>query len=65
MLQRTRLQIALADLNICYTAPRCIDPVVACEKIKLATDQRFSCYDRQEESIDLMNYDMMKIGYGY
>lgn len=24
------------------------DPVVACEKIKLATDMRFSCYDKEE-----------------
>ena len=32
------------------------DPVVACEKIKYATDQRFSCYDRQEEEINSDNY---------
>lgn len=32
------------------------DSVVACEKIKCATDQRFSCYDREEEAIDLDNY---------
>lgn len=32
------------------------DPVVACEKIKCATDQRFSCYDREEETIGLDNY---------
>ena len=32
------------------------DPVVACEKIKCATDQRFSCYDREEEAIGLNNY---------
>lgn len=32
---------------------RCVDLVVACEKIKLATDQRFSCYDREEESVNL------------
>jgi hypothetical protein len=38
---------------------------VACEKIKLATDQRFSCYDREEESIALLNYDMMRVGYAY
>ena len=42
---------------------RGVDPVVACEKIKLATDQRFSCYDREEESISLRNYDYMRIGY--
>ena len=50
--------IFLYDLEI-----RGIDPVVACEKIKLATDQRFSCYDRQEESISLRNYDYMSMGY--
>lgn len=32
------------------------DPVVACERIKAATDQRFSCYDRQEEEINMVNY---------
>lgn len=42
---------------------RSADPVVACEKIKLATDQRFSCYDRQEESISLSNYREMHYGY--
>ena len=36
-----------------------LDPVVACEKIRLATDQRFSCYDREEENISLMNYNEM------
>ena len=44
---------------------RCVDLVVACEKIKLATDQRFSCYDREEESISLDNYREMHYGYGY
>jgi len=42
---------------------RRVAPVVACEKIKLATDQRFSCYDRQEESINIRNYDYMRMGY--
>jgi len=42
---------------------RRVDPVVACEKIKLATDQRFSCYDREEESISLQNYSEMHYGY--
>jgi len=42
---------------------RRVDPVVACEKIKLATDQRFSCYDREEESICLRNYDNMRMGF--
>ena len=32
---------------------------------KLATDKRFSCYDRQEESISLMNYQEMHYGYAY
>lgn len=36
------------------------DPVVACEKIKLATDQRFSCYDRQEEEINMESYFMTR-----
>jgi hypothetical protein len=25
-----------------------IDPIIACEKIKLATDMRFTCYDKEE-----------------
>ncbi len=40
---------------------RRVDPVVACEKIKLATDQRFSCYDREEECVCLRSYDNMRI----
>ena len=31
---------------------RMIDPVVACEKIKVATDQRFTCYDIEEVDKD-------------
>lgn len=42
---------------------RGVDPVVACEKIKLATDQQFSCYDREEKSMSLRNYDYMRMGY--
>lgn len=42
---------------------RSIDPVMAHEKIKLATDQRFSCYDREEEGINLSNYREMHYGY--
>ena len=42
---------------------RRVDPVVACEKIKLATDQRFSCYDREEEGISLSNYRERNWGY--
>ena len=63
--------LSSADMHICYgiflynMEIRGIDPVMACEKIKLATDQRFSCYDREEESINLQNYDLMRIGYGY
>ena len=42
---------------------RGMDPVVACEKIKLATDQRFSGYDREEESINLLNYEHLHYVY--
>ena len=28
----------------------------ACEKIKLAKDKRFSCYNREEDSISLSNH---------
>jgi hypothetical protein len=44
---------------------RRVNPVVACEKNKLATDQRLSCYDREEESISLQNYNKMHYGYEY
>ena len=66
-----RQSLTSADMHICFgiflynMEIRGVDPVVACEKIKLATDQRFSCYDREEESIGLLNYDMMRVGYGY
>ena len=66
-----RQSLTSADMHICFgiflynMEMRRVDPVVACEKIKLATDQRFSCYDREEESIGLLNYDMMRVGYGY
>ena len=54
------------DLENLYNMEiRRVDPVVACEKIKLATDQRFSCYDREEESISLQNYNEMHYGYTY
>lgn len=43
--------VFLYNMEIRKTAP-----VVACEKIKCATDQRFSCYDREEEAIGLANY---------
>jgi len=64
-----RQSLTSADMHICFgiflynMEIRGVDPVVACEKIKLATDQRFSCYDREEESISLRNYDFMRIGY--
>ena len=60
-----RQSLTSADMHICFgiflynMEMRGVDPVVACEKIKLATDQRFSCYDRQEESISLENYNYM------
>ena len=44
---------------------RRLDPVVACEKIKLATEQCFSCYDRQEEELnrELYAYDGFSEGF--
>lgn len=60
-----RQSLTSADMHICFgiflynMEKRGVDPVVACEKIKLATDQRFSCYDREEESINLQNYSEM------
>lgn len=65
-----RQSLTSADMHICFgvflynTEIRGVDPVVACEKIKSATDQRFSCYDRQEESINLSNYEEMQY-YGH
>ena len=64
-----RQSLTSADMHICFGVflynmeIRGVDPVVACEKIKIATDQRFSCYDRQEESINLLNYNEMKSFY--
>jgi len=64
-----RQSLISADMHICFgiflynREIRGVDPVVACEKIKLATDQRFSCYDRQEESINLNSYEEMQSGY--
>lgn len=66
-----RQSLSSADMHICFgiflynMEMRRVDPVVACEKIKLATDQRFSCYDKEEESISLSNYREMHYGYGY
>lgn len=66
-----RQSLNSADMHICFgiflynMEIRHVDPVVACEKIRLATDQRFSCYDRQEESISLMNYNEMFYAHMY
>lgn len=66
-----RQSLTSADMHICFgiflynMEIRSVDPVVACEKIILATDQRFSCYDREEESISLQNYNEMHYGYEY
>lgn len=57
-----RQSLSSIDMQICFgiflynVEIRNNDPVVACEKIKSATDQRFSCYDRQEEDINIANY---------
>lgn len=57
-----RQSLTSADMHICFgiflynMEKRKTDPVVACERIKAATDQRFSCYDRQEEEINMVNY---------
>ena len=57
-----RQSLTSADMHICFgiflynMEERNTDPVVACERIKAATDQRFSCYDRQEEEINMFNY---------
>lgn len=57
-----RQSLTSADMHICFgiflynIERRGVDPVVACEKIKMATDQRFSCYDREEEGINIDNY---------
>lgn len=50
-------------MHINYYVYNMIVTVVEYEKIKLATDQRFSCYDREEVSISLKNYDYMRMGY--
>ena len=57
-----RQSLTSQDMHICFgiflynMVVRNTDPVVACERIKAATEQRFSCYDRQEEEINLVNY---------
>ncbi len=57
-----RQSLTSADMHICFgiflynMEIRHTDPIVACEKIKSATDQRFSCYDREEEEIGAYMY---------
>lgn len=64
-----RQSLTSADMHICFgiflynMEKRGVDPVVACEKIKLATDQRFSCYDREEESINMLFYEQIHYDY--
>lgn len=64
-----RQSLTSADMHVCFgiflynVEVRGLDPVVACEKIKAATDQRFSCYDREEESIRLQDYREMQYLY--
>lgn len=66
-----RQSLTSADMQICFgiflynIEIRRVDPVVACERIKKATDQRFSCYDREEESINLKNYEIINSVYDY
>ena len=58
-----RQALSPIDMLTCFSVflynieQRGLDPVVACEKIKCATDQRFSCYDRQEEEVSIANYN--------
>lgn len=64
-----RQSLISADMHICFVIflynmeKRRVDPVVTCEKIKQTTVQLFSCYDREEESSSLSNYDFMHMGY--
>lgn len=57
-----RQSLSSIDMHICFgiflynIEIRKTDPVVACEKIKYATDQRFSCYDREEEEMNTNNF---------
>ncbi len=57
-----RQSLGPADMHICFgiflynMEIRKTDPIVACERIKYVTDQRFSCYDREEEEININNY---------
>lgn len=61
-----RQSLTSADMHICFgiflynVEVRGTDPVVACEKIKSATDQRFSCYDRQEEELNIVYYNSLQ-----
>ena len=62
-----RQSLTSADMHICFgiflynVEVRRTDPVVACEKIKKATDQRFSCYDRQEEELNIVYYNSLQL----
>ena len=62
-----RQSLTSADMHICFgvflynAEVKKTDPVVACEKIKSATDQRFSCYDREEEELNAMCYAKLGI----
>lgn len=53
-----RQSLTPQEMHICFgiffysVEMRMIDPVVACEKIKVATDQRFTCYDIEEVDKD-------------
>ena len=57
-----RQSLSSVDMLVCFGVflynieIRRNDPVVACEKIKCATEQRFSCYDSEEEDINIENY---------
>lgn len=54
-----RQSLASHDMSISFSIllynyeRKSIDPVVACEKIKNATDLRFCCFDRLETEIDV------------
>lgn len=64
-----RQSLSSIDMHICFgiflynMEVRKTDPVVACEKIKYATDQRFSCYDREEEEMNIDKYKTAEMVY--
>lgn len=65
-----RQSLASEDMHICFgiflynVEIKGLDPVVACERIKLATDQRFSCYDRQEEELNIAYFNFITFSGG-